>query len=158
MGEPWGFMGSKRLLWEMYNDADTTTGLNLDVIEQVCPTVGWRVATPLDVDTCNTFPVSCYLHFLQDLPAIHCACIINSALWNLRHPHGYTCKIIPALLHLHYSACVTWYCSTRRSVSIVYAQQGCHHWHADPNFGHTCHQADAICRYPGLMHFVIIQG
>ncbi|DBA90918.1 TPA: hypothetical protein ACH3X1_016125 [Trebouxia sp. C0004] len=35
MGEPWGFMGSKRLLWEMHNDADTTTGLNLDVIEQV---------------------------------------------------------------------------------------------------------------------------
>lgn len=35
MGEPWGFMGSKRLLWEMYNDVDTTTGLNLDLIEQV---------------------------------------------------------------------------------------------------------------------------
>ncbi|DBA69331.1 TPA: hypothetical protein ACH3X2_012908 [Trebouxia sp. C0005] len=35
VGEPWGFMGSKRLLWEMYNEADTTDGLNLDVIEQV---------------------------------------------------------------------------------------------------------------------------
>ena len=35
MGEPWGFMGSKRLLWEMYNKADTTTGLTLDIIEQV---------------------------------------------------------------------------------------------------------------------------
>ncbi len=38
MGEPWGFMGSKRLLWEMHNDADTTTGVNLDIIEQVWST------------------------------------------------------------------------------------------------------------------------
>ena len=34
MGEPWGFMGSKRLLWEMYNQADTMTGVDLDHIEQ----------------------------------------------------------------------------------------------------------------------------
>ena len=37
MGEPWGFMGSKRLLWEMHNDADTT-GVTLDIIEQVWST------------------------------------------------------------------------------------------------------------------------
>ena len=35
MGEPWGYMGSKRLLWEMNSQADTTTGLLLDDIEQV---------------------------------------------------------------------------------------------------------------------------
>ena len=34
MGEPWGYMGSKRLLWEMYNHADTTKGLDVDRIEQ----------------------------------------------------------------------------------------------------------------------------
>lgn len=34
MGEPWGYMGSKRLLWDMYNHADTTTGLDVDNIEQ----------------------------------------------------------------------------------------------------------------------------
>jgi len=75
MGEPWGFMGSKRLLWEMYNKADTTTGLTLDIIEQVFfsflffslnrfgsqPAVT-HIAIPLDVDTCNIVPVLCYLH------------------------------------------------------------------------------------------------
>ncbi|KAL3160725.1 hypothetical protein ABBQ32_010635 [Trebouxia sp. C0010 RCD-2024] len=34
MGEPWGFMGSKRLLWEMYNQADTTRGLDVENIQQ----------------------------------------------------------------------------------------------------------------------------
>ena len=34
MGEPWGYMGSKRLLWEMYTRADTTTGLDVDNIQQ----------------------------------------------------------------------------------------------------------------------------
>lgn len=33
-GEPWGYMGSKRLLWEMYNQADTTTGLDVENIQQ----------------------------------------------------------------------------------------------------------------------------
>ena len=37
MGEPWGYMGSKRLLWDMYNHADTTTGLDVDNIEQASP-------------------------------------------------------------------------------------------------------------------------
>ncbi len=35
MGEPWGFMGSKRFLWEMYSKADTATGLDLANIQQV---------------------------------------------------------------------------------------------------------------------------
>ena len=35
VGEPWGYMGSKRLLWEMSSQADTTTGLSLNQIEQV---------------------------------------------------------------------------------------------------------------------------
>ena len=26
VGEPWGYMGSKRLLWEMKSQADATTG------------------------------------------------------------------------------------------------------------------------------------
>ena len=34
MGEPWGYMGSKRLLWEMYNRADTTTGLDVENVQQ----------------------------------------------------------------------------------------------------------------------------
>ena len=34
MGEPWGFMGSKRMLWEMYNRADTTKGLDVENIQQ----------------------------------------------------------------------------------------------------------------------------
>lgn len=35
MGEPWGFMGSKRLLWEMYSQAATTTGLDVENLQQV---------------------------------------------------------------------------------------------------------------------------
>ena len=34
MGEPWGFMGSKRMLWEMYNKADSTSGLDVGNIDQ----------------------------------------------------------------------------------------------------------------------------
>lgn len=36
VGEPWGFMGSKRLLWEMHTQSDSTVGLAMDNIEQVC--------------------------------------------------------------------------------------------------------------------------
>ena len=43
MGEPWGFMGSKRLLWEMYNGADTTAGLSLDSIDQVSSKQGMQI-------------------------------------------------------------------------------------------------------------------
>ena len=35
VGEPWGYMGSKRLLWEMNSQAGTTAGLSLEQIEQV---------------------------------------------------------------------------------------------------------------------------
>lgn len=34
-GEPWGFMGSKRLLWEMRQQANSTAPLQLADLEQV---------------------------------------------------------------------------------------------------------------------------
>lgn len=43
MGEPWGYMGSKRMLWEMYSQADTTTGLDVENIQQVSLQVHIRV-------------------------------------------------------------------------------------------------------------------
>ena len=36
-GEAWGYMGSKRLLWELHNNSDSTKGLSLDMIQQVAP-------------------------------------------------------------------------------------------------------------------------
>lgn len=47
MGEPWGYMGSKRLLWEMYNRADTTTGLDAENIQQ---------ASLFETIVCQTLP------------------------------------------------------------------------------------------------------
>ena len=46
MGEPWGYMGSKRLLWEMYNLADTTTGLDVENIQQASLSRPFSVKTP----------------------------------------------------------------------------------------------------------------
>ena len=34
-GEPWGYMGSKRLLWELANRENSTEGLALEKFEQV---------------------------------------------------------------------------------------------------------------------------
>ena len=34
-GEAWGYMGSKRLLWEMHTNTSSTAGLDLDRIHQV---------------------------------------------------------------------------------------------------------------------------
>ena len=51
VGEPWGYMGSKRLLWEMDSQADTTSGLSLEQIEQVSSlhaTSELRVELPLE--------------------------------------------------------------------------------------------------------------
>ena len=92
MGEPWGFMGSKRLLWEMYNDVDTTTGLNLDLIEQVWPTA-----------SCHQ---CCYTSEHQHLQ--HCSCVLLLALapGSICHTmclHDYCCiavLVLPAWLYL----------------------------------------------------------
>ena len=37
VGEPWGYMGSKRLLWELAIGGNGTQGLQLEDIEQVGP-------------------------------------------------------------------------------------------------------------------------
>ena len=34
-GEPWGFMGSKRLLWDLHQKSGSVNGLTLDSIDQV---------------------------------------------------------------------------------------------------------------------------
>lgn len=34
-GEPWDYMGSRRLLWEMQQGSNATAGLDLDLIDQV---------------------------------------------------------------------------------------------------------------------------
>ena len=36
-GEPWGYMGSKRLLWEMHTSSTSTANLDLNRTEQVWP-------------------------------------------------------------------------------------------------------------------------
>ena len=35
-GEPWGYMGSKRFLWELHNGENSTRPLSLEAIDQVC--------------------------------------------------------------------------------------------------------------------------
>lgn len=34
-GEPWGYMGSKQLLWQLHQGAESVEGLSLDTIDQV---------------------------------------------------------------------------------------------------------------------------
>lgn len=34
-GEPWGFMGSKQLLWQLHQGSDSLDGLQLSSIDQV---------------------------------------------------------------------------------------------------------------------------
>ena len=34
-GEPWGYMGSKRFLWELHTGENSTRPLTLDAIDQV---------------------------------------------------------------------------------------------------------------------------
>lgn len=34
-GEPWGYMGSRRLLWEAASGSNSTAGLNMSLVEQV---------------------------------------------------------------------------------------------------------------------------
>ena len=34
-GEPWGYMGSKRFLWELHTGENSTKPLTLDAIDQV---------------------------------------------------------------------------------------------------------------------------
>ncbi len=36
-GEPWGYMGSKRFLWELHSGENSTRGLSLNQIEQALP-------------------------------------------------------------------------------------------------------------------------
>jgi len=65
MGEPWGFMGSKRLLWEMDNRADTVTGLHLDQIEQASITeavVHMSFTPPMEPCIAATGVSSCRSH------------------------------------------------------------------------------------------------
>ena len=79
VGEPWGFMGSKRLLWEMYNEADTTDGLNLDVIEQVWPTAS---CPPMLLYLWILVPATLFLHSATScriLSGIFCTCMIDTA-------------------------------------------------------------------------------
>jgi hypothetical protein len=45
-GEPWGFMGSKRMLWELAAGGNATAGLALPRIDQACCTCGRRAALP----------------------------------------------------------------------------------------------------------------
>lgn len=42
-GEPWGYMGSKRFLWELHSRENSTRGLSLEQIEQVrsCNSSNW---------------------------------------------------------------------------------------------------------------------
>lgn len=35
-GEPWGYMGSKRFLWELHSGENSTHPLSLAAIDQVC--------------------------------------------------------------------------------------------------------------------------
>lgn len=68
MGEPWAFMGSKRLLWEMQNGADTTAGLSLDSIDQVKPRQSLQIV---------------WLHLLSELaawPSLSSCCKIHCML------------------------------------------------------------------------------
>ena len=39
-GEPWGLMGSKRLLWELAAGGNATSGLDLARIDQACCSSG----------------------------------------------------------------------------------------------------------------------
>lgn len=36
-GEPWGYMGSKRFLWELHSGENSTLGISLKQLEQVGP-------------------------------------------------------------------------------------------------------------------------
>lgn len=47
MGEPWGYMGSKRMLWEMYSRAGTTSGLDVENIQQASLQALVRVHVPV---------------------------------------------------------------------------------------------------------------
>ena len=35
-GEPWGYMGSKRFLWELDNGENSTHPLSLEAVDQAC--------------------------------------------------------------------------------------------------------------------------
>ena len=35
-GEPWGYMGSKRFLWELHSRENSTHPLSLEAVDQVC--------------------------------------------------------------------------------------------------------------------------
>lgn len=60
MGEPWGLMGSRRMLWEMYNGSTAVAGLSIDAIEgiiemgQVGKAVGQSGAVQLYTHTDDT--------------------------------------------------------------------------------------------------------
>ncbi len=50
-GEPWGYMGSKRFLWELHSRENSTKPLTLEAIDQVGP------LCPLS--TCLTWSEDC---------------------------------------------------------------------------------------------------
>jgi hypothetical protein len=44
-GDPWGYMGSKRFLWELHSRQNSTAGLTLDAIDQVRSFMVWTFCT-----------------------------------------------------------------------------------------------------------------
>ncbi len=58
-GEPWGYMGSKRFLWELHNGENSTIGLSLDRIEQALPFLIFSHICPIMWETCLIVSVAC---------------------------------------------------------------------------------------------------
>ena len=56
-GEPWGYMGSKRFLWELHTRENSTLGLSLEQIEQV--------------GSCTFIDLVAICHYLQ-MRVLHC--------------------------------------------------------------------------------------
>ncbi len=104
MGEPWGFMGSKRLLWEMYDESDTTTGLNLDVIEQVCPTAS---CPPMLLHLWMLIPATLFLHYVTRISCRGLPANVVPASLILHYGTRITCMITPIRLYLHCYTCIT---------------------------------------------------
>ena len=50
-GEPWGYMGSKRFLWELHIGANSTQPLSQEAIDQVPPHAS--VTQPCSAPTCT---------------------------------------------------------------------------------------------------------
>lgn len=58
-GEPWGYMGSKRFLWELHKGENSTKPLSLLAVDQVgaCPAIYLDWKSPHII--LSSYPISC---------------------------------------------------------------------------------------------------